>query len=104
MTLFVLVIYPLQLMYDFFFFFKQKTAYEIEWCWSSDVCSSDLPWIRWSGNYRATCLDRNSLAAPPRWHEWLWGEGCLTSKAQPAHLAIGLKRKARPQTDKVQLC
>src|SRR5213595_462700 len=28
----------------FFFFFKQKTAYEItEGDWSSDVCSSDLP-------------------------------------------------------------
>src|ERR1051326_8778361 len=28
---------------DFFFFFKQKTAYEIKECdWSSDVCSSDL--------------------------------------------------------------
>src|SRR5881394_2796672 len=27
----------------FFFFFKQKTAYDIGWCdWSSDVCSSDL--------------------------------------------------------------
>ena len=27
-----------------FFFFKQKTAYEIKECdWSSDVCSSDLP-------------------------------------------------------------
>src|SRR5881275_2307641 len=27
----------------FFFFFKQKTAYEIVPCdWSSDVCSSDL--------------------------------------------------------------
>src|SRR5213596_3817744 len=27
----------------FFFFFKQKTAYEIRPCdWSSDVCSSDL--------------------------------------------------------------
>src|SRR5579883_2330127 len=26
----------------FFFFFKQKTAYEIFTCWSSDVCSSDL--------------------------------------------------------------
>ena len=27
-----------------FFFFKQKTAYEILTCdWSSDVCSSDLP-------------------------------------------------------------
>ena len=28
-----------------FFFFKQKTAYEIKECdWSSDVCSSDL-WL-----------------------------------------------------------
>ena len=28
---------------DCFFFFKQKTAYEIYQCdWSSDVCSSDL--------------------------------------------------------------
>ena len=28
---------------DVFFFFKQKTAYEIYQCdWSSDVCSSDL--------------------------------------------------------------
>src|SRR5258708_8101157 len=26
----------------FFFFFKQKTAYEMIWYWSSDVCSSDL--------------------------------------------------------------
>ena len=27
----------------FFFFFKQKTAYEMSWRdWSSDVCSSDL--------------------------------------------------------------
>src|SRR5881397_4262706 len=27
----------------FFFFFKQKTAYEMAQCdWSSDVCSSDL--------------------------------------------------------------
>ena len=30
----------------FFFFFKQKTAYEIYQCdWSSDVCSSDLFFI-----------------------------------------------------------
>ena len=30
-------------MLYFFFFFKQKTAYEIYQCdWSSDVCSSDL--------------------------------------------------------------
>src|SRR3546814_4403996 len=31
-------------MFDFFFFFKQKTAYEMRISdWSSDVCSSDLP-------------------------------------------------------------
>src|SRR5881397_2469184 len=31
------------LLYLFFFFFKQKTAYEMAQCdWSSDVCSSDL--------------------------------------------------------------
>src|SRR3546814_4788907 len=30
-------------MIDFFFFFKQKTAYEMRISdWSSDVCSSDL--------------------------------------------------------------
>ncbi len=33
-------------MHTFFFFFKQKTAYEIYQCdWSSDVCSSDLPYV-----------------------------------------------------------
>ena len=32
-----------------FFFFKQKTAYEIKECdWSSDVCSSDLSIATWS--------------------------------------------------------
>src|SRR3546814_485663 len=30
----------------FVFFFKQKTAYEMRISdWSSDVCSSDLPWV-----------------------------------------------------------
>src|SRR6056300_1041926 len=33
----------LHVVFCFFFFFKQKTAYEISECdWSSDVCSSDL--------------------------------------------------------------
>src|SRR3546814_3439115 len=32
----------------FFFFFKQKTAYEMRISdWSSDVCSSDLPGENW---------------------------------------------------------
>src|SRR3546814_5335285 len=33
----------------FFFFFKQKTAYEMRISdWSSDVCSSDLCWQKYS--------------------------------------------------------
>ena len=50
------------LKYGQFFFFKQKTAYEIVDCdWSSDVCSSDLPniadlgilWLKDSSLHRA---------------------------------------------------
>src|SRR6266511_3079595 len=33
----------MMLVFVLFFFFKQKTAYEISRDWSSDVCSSDLP-------------------------------------------------------------
>src|SRR3546814_8941974 len=37
----------------FFFFFKQKTAYEMRISdWSSDVCSSDLPPFTVSGTKR----------------------------------------------------
>src|SRR3546814_2580448 len=44
MMVFVYV-YILHVVYTFvFFFFKQKTAYEMRISdWSSDVCSSDLP-------------------------------------------------------------
>ena len=44
----------------FFFFFKQKTAYEIYQCdWSSDVCSSDL------------MIQQVFLGdLPDRWGEW----------------------------------
>src|SRR5213595_1858389 len=37
-------------LFFFFFFFKQKTAYEItEGDWSSDVCSSDLGVMSFTG-------------------------------------------------------
>src|SRR3546814_17153920 len=52
---------------DFFFFFKQKTAYEMRISdWSSDVCSSDLTGDRPSPWYsRNRCLHPElSLAAP----------------------------------------
>src|SRR3546814_17046168 len=41
------------LSYLLFFFFKQKTAYEMRISdWSSDVCSSDLPYADSSGKRR----------------------------------------------------
>src|SRR3546814_8234831 len=37
------------LYFGFFFFFKQKTAYEMRISdWSSDVCSSDLLILEWA--------------------------------------------------------
>src|SRR3546814_9824620 len=55
------------LMSWFFFFFKQKTAYEVRISdWSSDVCSSDLYWFGNDGDPELFCtsadwLERNLL-------------------------------------------
>src|SRR3546814_4397716 len=57
----------------FFFFFKQKTAYEMRISdWSSDVCSSDLRFRRPLGqqahfrrNHAEAC---SSIAGPSRFH------------------------------------
>ena len=66
-----------------FFFFKQKTAYEIYQCdWSSDVCSSDLQFLNkpFQGNFELEGL-RRGLQNPgadlvtkikKRWHgDWV---------------------------------
>src|SRR3546814_20511913 len=51
-------------MICFFFFFKQKTAYEMRISdWSSDVCSSDLAWLAELGNpYRRIGADPGRAA------------------------------------------
>src|SRR3546814_4377997 len=47
-----------------FFFFKQKTAYEMRISdWSSDVCSSDLPARRRNGS--ASARQAGTLAKKP---------------------------------------
>src|SRR3546814_9108708 len=49
-----------------FFFFKQKTAYEMRISdWSSDVCSSDLEQRRFAGCHSSSRLDSSVLVAPP---------------------------------------
>src|SRR3546814_12189337 len=45
-----------------FFFFKQKTAYELRISdWSSDVCSSDLQWLNYVRTGRARSEIRHYL-------------------------------------------
>src|SRR3546814_2937020 len=52
-----------------FFFFKQKTAYEMRISdWSSDVCSSDLsgrPWLDTGGSSSCMRGSRHSIPFPP---------------------------------------
>ena len=58
----VICVYVLDCYFLFFFFFKQKTAYEIYQCdWSSDVCSSDL----WKGEVESGEEWRLTLKLPP---------------------------------------
>src|SRR3546814_10236167 len=50
-----------------FFFFKQKTAYEVRISdWSSDVCSSDLPLRRAGGDRAGMVAAGSRRAADPR--------------------------------------
>src|SRR5213082_3576852 len=50
-----------------FFFFKQKTAYEIvSGDWSSDVCSSDLPQACYNALFQAASATLRDVAANPK--------------------------------------
>src|SRR3546814_8991645 len=51
---------------DLFFFFKQKTAYDMRISdWSSDVCSSDLVRTNWAFGRIQLGRDDRALAAQP---------------------------------------
>src|SRR3546814_20400518 len=61
-----------------FFFFKQKTAYEVRISdWSSDVCSSDLP-----ADSPAGSRDSGPATAPvPRREAWRpWGASAWSAR------------------------
>src|SRR3546814_4047504 len=52
---------------DFFFFFKQKTAYELRISdWSSDVCSSDLIVFAKSVRFHSVNFDSLVIHGRPR--------------------------------------
>src|SRR3546814_8086692 len=74
------------LLWLFFFFFKQKTAYEMRISdWSSDVCSSDLP--RGGGvQRRLGFLGRILAAAPARFLQVARRHHQVHARAQ--HVAV----------------
>src|SRR3546814_6311989 len=58
--------------YCLFFFFKQKTAYEMRISdWSSDVCSSDLPSPPSPSPRLSHEEGREVMYIKPNWLEWL---------------------------------
>src|SRR3546814_3333750 len=91
----------------FFFFFKQKTAYEMRISdWSSDVCSSDLArlpghrqpdlpvhepasgWIHLEGDVRDVALPRHQRHTELRSEERRVGKECVStcrSRWSPYH-------------------
>src|SRR5213596_3895551 len=85
----------------FFFFFKQKTAYEIRPCdWSSDVCSSDLRAraARRAGTRRERVVghDRDGPAVGQRSEERRVGKECTglcRSRGSPYPLKKKNKQK-----------
>src|SRR3546814_1129071 len=63
--LYVIVLMALCMLFGFFFFFKQKTAYEMRISdWSSDVCSSDL--VHPAGDRQDRYLRANPLGVVVR--------------------------------------
>jgi EAL domain-containing protein (putative c-di-GMP-specific phosphodiesterase class I) len=77
-----------------FFFFKQKTAYEIHASdWSSDVCSSDLL-VRWNSPTRGQVspadfiplAEQTGLIVPIG--EWVLRTACAEAAAWPNHVGV----------------
>src|SRR3546814_4880916 len=76
-------------MYCVFFFFKQKTAYEMRISdWSSDLCASDLGW---HAKETAYFLDREGAAFQ---HLRIFRVNC---QLLPLHVTVKQHRAARMQ-------
>src|SRR3546814_5059978 len=68
-----------------FFFFKQKTAYEMRISdWSSDVCSSDLMSTHWA--IALACLAASPAFASPTL-DGIFGDHAVLQRGQPIVLA-----------------
>src|SRR3989475_3908672 len=68
----------------FFFFFKQKTAYEIDCDWSSDVCSPISSHSQIS--YAVFCLDRKSTRLNSSHSQISYAVFCLKKKKKQKYV------------------
>src|SRR3546814_4491377 len=83
-------------MREFFFFFKQKTAYEMRISdWSSDVCSSDLLWSLSSSSAPNWLLETTRLLRQ------LQSQCSISCKGSCATRASGMPLRCldRPRSD-----
>src|SRR3546814_4327686 len=92
-------------MYVVFFFFKQKTAYEMRISdWSSDVCSSDLEALSRINAAKAHCPTRLPvqlfLAGGPELRPFLAGlEINAAAELEPATPEVAPRRLAVPRNE-----
>src|ERR1051326_2201165 len=91
-------------MVSLFFFFKQKTAYEIKECdWSSDVCSSDLPI---AGHRELAAFDDERMTGLELAHiavHRFRRRDVLRLEVQAERLEVGLARYRRVGAETLQL-
>src|SRR3546814_2508262 len=75
------------------FFFKQKTAYEMRISdWSSDVCSSDLPYPA-QGQYQTAGVIEKDFPSGPKQHRFVRAD-THSSKDDAAALAISKGKRS----------
>src|SRR3546814_6445989 len=80
---------------DLFFFFKQKTAYDMRISdWSSDVCSSDLHWRRIWPRRSGYGIDDECVGVSVRFRQRVRQRGIARRLARWAELAAALPVRA----------
>src|SRR3546814_3822562 len=85
-------------MFVFFFFFKQKTAYEMRISdWSSDVCSSDLRLAQSQKEDKRSDKgrgqDQKDCENPPQHHAAFW---CCVAISSPSRCRVASDRSRMP--------
>src|SRR3546814_5622715 len=89
----------------FFFFFKQKTAYEMRISdWSSDVCSSDLETVRRIQSGRSDASQGQQYEPEPLRQSGRIYRSCEQSKECPDACPSGYRRQIGRASCRERVC